>query len=154
VGEEVGVELKLNSVNDLLRSLEARTLTAEMAPPLATEAMAKILVANVKDALDRASHLARTPTPAAPGEPPAKVTGALRDSVRVTGRVAVLGRAEARVAPTTSYARVQELGGWTGAGHAAYLPARPYLRPTLLKSLAELEAAALAVFVATVEGTL
>lgn len=116
--------------------------------------MAVVLERDIKDSLHRASHARGTPTPSAPGEPPAMISGELANSVRVTGRIDTPGYAETRVAPTTIYARIQELGGWAGAGHATYLPPRPYVKPAVLRSFAELEAVAKAVFATAVDGGL
>lgn len=69
-------------------------------------------------------HRAGTPTPSAPGSPPAIVTGALRASVK-KGRVkSGFNGYEVSIGPTVVYARVQELG-------SDRLPARPYVAPTL-----------------------
>lgn len=67
--------------------------------------------------------------PASPeGEPPAWRTGYLHDHVYV--RVLETGDgAQARIYPSTVYARIHELSGWAGRDHASFLPARPYVRP-------------------------
>lgn len=139
-------------MDDLLAAMEARITAASVAPGVATEAMATVLQHSIQDSLAATSHARGTPTPAAPGAPPAMISGALRDSVHITGHLDAPGYAETRVAPTTIYARIQELGGWAGAGHASYLPPRPYVRPAILRSWAELEAVAIAVFAAAAEG--
>lgn len=71
-------------------------------------------------------HPKGTPTPSAPGSPPAIVTGALRASVKA-GEVRREGFGVYRVeiGPTIVYGRVQELGGGP-----RNLPARPYMAPT------------------------
>lgn len=96
--------------------------------------------------LRASSHKAGTPTPAAPGQPPALVSGTLRRSVRTTPAVAAGPRAVASVRVSVIYARIQEKGGVvkvvrarvlankrTGQvfGKQARIPARPYMRPTL-----------------------
>lgn len=71
----------------------------------------------------------RTYPPASPvGEPPALRTGYLHDSVYVRTLATESGW-QARVYPSTVYARIQELSGWAGRGHRSFLPARPYVRP-------------------------
>lgn len=97
--------------------------------------------------LRRSTHPKGTRTPAAPGSPPALVTGTLRRSVRIVPAVSAGPRASAEVRAGTVYARIQELGGVVKAKRAPYLrfryggawvqkkqvrlPARPYMKPTL-----------------------
>ena len=96
--------------------------------------------------LKKSSHKAGTPTPAAPGSPPALVSGTLRRSAQVVPAVAVGPRAAASVRVSVIYARIQEKGGVVKAvrakvlankrtgqvfGPIARIPARPYMRPTL-----------------------
>jgi phage gpG-like protein len=85
------------------------------------------------------SHPAHTKTPSFPGTPPAAISGALAASVVVTP-----DGLSAYVGPTTSYGRIQELGGgmtghpmmhwqeppgvWHHSAHHD-LPDRPYLGP-------------------------
>lgn len=84
-----------------------------------------------KQALRRRSHKRGTPTPSPPGEPPAKISGHLARTVKGRGPQMVRrGVFMAEVGPTAAYSRIQELGGRTGAGHRATLPARPYIKPT------------------------
>lgn len=68
-----------------------------------------------------------SPMSSEPGTPPALQSGYLRDQVlrRLEGEVDA-GVFQARVYPSTVYARIQELGGVTGRGHRTHLPARPY----------------------------
>lgn len=81
------------------------------------------------------SHKRGTPTPSLPGEPPALISGALRRSVKISGRGGRKGVYTGSVGPTMIYSRIQELGGVAGRNHRASLPARPYLKPAVLKSL-------------------
>lgn len=78
------------------------------------------------------SHRRGTPTPAAPGRPPAVVTGTLRRSV-TSDRPQTIGPGSysGQTYPSTVYARIQELGGVTGRGHRTVLPPRPSVGPTL-----------------------
>ncbi len=80
-------------------------------------------------------HPHGTPTGSKPGEPPWRISGALGRSVDVHGPVlrGVVGlRWEGKVGAGAVYARIQELGGWAGAGHRSYLPPRPHLKPAWL----------------------
>lgn len=85
------------------------------------------LQGRIRDALSRSQY----PPSSEPGTPPAKRSGALRDSVQAR-LVELSGTGfQARVYPSTVYARIHELSGWTGAGHRTFLPKRPYVGPTL-----------------------
>lgn len=89
----------------------------------------------VTDELMLKEHAKSTPTPSSPGEPPAMISGHLKASVTVEPvRPIGADRFEARVGPTAVYARIQELGGETGRGHATRLPARPYMRSARRKA--------------------
>lgn len=68
------------------------------------------------------------PPSSTPGTPPAWRTGYLHDHVYVRV-LPVDGGWQARIYPSTVYARIQELGGITGAGYRTHLPPRPYVRP-------------------------
>lgn len=82
------------------------------------------------------SHPRGTPTPSAPGEPPALISGALRRSIKIRRTKNGPTLYEGRVGPTIVYARIQELGGRLGQNprhgmwrQGGYLPPRPYFRP-------------------------
>lgn len=92
------------------------------------------LEAAAKKELNRQGHARRTPTPSAPGQPPARVSGDLLRSIQVKGPTGISGTYEASVGPTMVYGRIQELGGKTGRGHRVTLPARPYMDPALKAS--------------------
>lgn len=86
-----------------------------------------------KLALRRRTHKRGTPTPAPPGEPPAKVSGHLARTVKGRGpRMVRRGVWMAEIGPTAVYSRIQELGGDTGRDGRTVLPPRPYIKPTTL----------------------
>jgi phage gpG-like protein len=86
----------------------------------------------IKLELSRSSHSSGTKTPSkAYVDPPSLISGRLRESVRQTRLYQVGMTWIAHVAPTTVYARIQELGGWAGWQHKSHLPPRPYVRPAL-----------------------
>src|SRR5512146_97655 len=87
--------------------------------------MGEAVAREARAQLSRSSHQLGTVSPAPPGEPPAMVTGRLRDSVAVK----VLSDGVVQVGATTPYARIQELGGTSGRGGVTELPSRPYLIP-------------------------
>lgn len=88
-------------------------------------AMGEALVREARAELGKAAHPAGSPSPSGPGNPPAMVTGRLRDSVSLR----VLAPGTVQVGAVTPYARIQELGGPSGRGGATELPPRPYLLP-------------------------
>lgn len=115
----------------------------------AAVAMAAEAERGIKAKLGERSHPRGTPTPSAPGQPPALITGTLRRSVigQPARRIGA-GRWEAAVGPTAVQARIQELGGRTGRNHATTLPPRPSVRPAVsqLRATGRLDAVAAAAF--------
>lgn len=89
-----------------------------------------------------------------PGTPPAYVSGELQRSVRQTEESGPGAVAWVDIAPTTVYARIQELGGISGAGHRTHLLPRPYVRPALDQGRAGFEQAAKEAFWRALEGAL
>jgi phage gpG-like protein len=109
--------------------------------------MAEPMERQIRVELSRSSHDRGTPTPSAPGEPPSMISEDLYLSITVR----TVGDGHVQVGGTTAYARIQELGGITGRGHATTLPARPYLRPALESTRVEAREAALATIAAVIE---
>lgn len=121
-----GIDKVIAAVDTKLAAMSAATRTA-------TATAIHTIEAATKDKLALASHTAGTPTPSAPGDPPALVTGTLRRPIQVTGPEDLGGgRWLAQVGPTTIYGRIQELGGET---RGRTLPPRPYLEPAFVESL-------------------
>jgi phage gpG-like protein len=104
-------------------------------------AMGEVVEREVRAQLSKMSHAPGTPTPAPPGGPPAMISGALRDSV-ITKEV---GPGHAQVGGTTVYARIQQLGGYSGRGLATYTPPRPYLEEALKDATPEAVSAAVTI---------
>jgi hypothetical protein len=133
-----GVRESKAALRAILARLDAATEAATAEGVSAIERQAKL-------ELSRAAHPRGTPTPSAPGEPPAAITGTLRRSMRsTTARRVGFGSYSAQVGPTVVYARAQELGidrqvtvrahrrqGATVREHAVHLrlPPRPSLEP-------------------------
>ncbi|KAB2384759.1 phage virion morphogenesis protein [Actinomadura montaniterrae] len=86
----------------------------------------------IREALNRRSHRRGTPTPAAPGQPPARISGALMTHIVV---VPAVNEGSYRWVATAGsdgilpYDRIQNLGGVAGRGHRTTLPPRPYIVP-------------------------
>lgn len=77
-------------------------------------------------------HPYGTKTGSVPPEPPWRISGRMSRSVKVFGPVlfgVIRARWTGKVGPSAVQGRIQELGGWTGAGHRTYLPPRPSLGP-------------------------
>lgn len=74
-------------------------------------------------------HPPGTRTGSVPPEPPWRISGHLSRSVTVDEPVLRNFKWSGRMGPTAVYARIHELGGWTGAGYRTYLPPRPHLKP-------------------------
>ncbi len=74
-------------------------------------------------------HPHGTPTGSVPPSPPWRISGDLSRSVKVEEPTLRGATWTGRSGPTSPYGRIHELGGWTGAGHRTYLPARPHLKP-------------------------
>lgn len=111
------------------RALADWTAKKLAAASVGVELSAEKLQEETRRLLNQKSHAKGTQTPSAPGEPPARISGDLSESVTIQGPHPTAGGYEARVGPTTRYGRIQELGGT--AGNGATLPARPYLAPAL-----------------------
>lgn len=124
--------IQLQGLTALLSTLNTRAVAVEAATFAATAEAAEVAQSAAERHLQLLSHAPRTPTPSAPGSPPATITGALSESLHIEGPAAIAGRALARLGPTSPYGRIQELGGTAGWG--ARLPARPYLGPALRDS--------------------
>jgi phage gpG-like protein len=148
----VVIRLTVTGTNDLAKALERLAARGESAARPAAEAMAAVAERQVKKTLSASSHPRGTRTPSSPGMPPSLITGQLRRSVRRTRSEGGAGRWETRVAPTTVYARIQELGGTAGRGHRSRLPARPYVRPALAASREQMRQAAVRAFRRALEG--
>lgn len=119
----------MTGIDDAIAKLRRLRDRAPETADLAAAAMAAVAMAAVQRELGRTSHDPGTLTPSQPGEPPSLITGQLRRSVIMKPK----GPGHVQVGATTVYARIQELGGWTGRGHATYLPPRPYLKAALVK---------------------
>lgn len=82
----------------------------------------------------RAGHQA-----SAPGEPPATLTGHLRQSITHEIRVSK-NTVEGEVGTNDPKARILEYGGVTGAGHRTRILPRPYMEPTWIENADKINA--------------
>lgn len=94
----------------------------------ATQAAAHEAAEDVREAIQDNLRRSHYPPASEPGEPPAWRTGYLHDSVYVRV-LSTEGGWQARIYPSTVYARIQELSGRAGREHRSFLPARPYVSP-------------------------
>ena len=94
----------------------------------AANAMADAGRDEIRRKLGQKSHARGTPTPSAPGTPPARISGALQASVRSTPATGGGGTWTAYAGPRgVVYAAIQNFGGVAGRGHKSHLPPRPYV---------------------------
>jgi phage gpG-like protein len=83
-----------------------------------------------------------SPMSSEPGTPPALQSGYLRDRIlKILEGEIDSGVYQARVYPSTVYARIQELGGVAGKGHRSHLPARPYFEVSIDECRGEMRSA-------------
>lgn len=132
------VDFKLLGVSEFKGAIDASIARQVAATRLAVGKGAHLIEEKTKLALSESSHPKGTPTPSAPGSPPAIVSGTLRRSVRVVGPTSLGSGFTASIGPTAVYGRIQELGGVAGRG--SRLPARPSLAPGLRDAESELQA--------------
>jgi HK97 gp10 family phage protein len=124
----VKLEIDTEHTDAALRRLLDSVTGEEQKQALRKAAM--LVERNMKQKLTaNGRHKKGTPTPSAPGTPPAIVTGALRRSVKTSPVQQGFKGYRIMIGPTMVYARVQELGGGP-----RNLPARPYVRPTMEES--------------------
>jgi phage gpG-like protein len=92
--------------------------------------------------LVKRTHSRGTLTPSPPGQPPAKISGDLADSVRAEAPRSFGTYVWAsKVGGHTVYWRIQGMGGVTGRNHATTLPPRPYLEPAMREGASRVSAA-------------
>jgi hypothetical protein len=132
------MSIVMTGVAEFRRALDEIVADVSAATRLAVTTGGHLVEAEAKRQLGLRSHARGTQTPSAPGSPPALITGTLRRSIKVTppeehgptGWTISIG-------PTAVYGRIQELGGYAGAGGATHLPPRPYMEPALAKVIAD-----------------
>lgn len=126
--------IQVLGMSELNVAMERLATQLGYATRTATAQASHLLEREIKKQLSTSSHGKGTPTPSSPGEPPSLITGTLRRSITVKGPHPLgMGRWESEIGPTAVYGRIQELGGVTGRGYAATLPARPYVKPAFDK---------------------
>lgn len=111
-------------VDDFAAALRAWGERTAEATQTAAHDAGQVVREAIQDNLARSFY----PPASEPGEPPAWRTGYLHDHVYVRV-LPVDGGWQARIYPSTVYARIHELSGWAGREHRSFLPQRPYVRP-------------------------
>lgn len=129
---DVGVSVE--GVDEFVSALDALQQRLRLATRKATGDGIKLLQRRAHSRLSRYYHPRNTPTPSPPGEPPARISGHLRGSLKPTGPIPTGGGFTGQLGPTAVYSRIQELGGRAGRNHSVTLPPRPYLEPTVRDS--------------------
>lgn len=143
----------MSASGDRLRQMADR---ADRGAAAAAGAMAREGKHAIREQLGKRSHPRGTPTPSPPGQPPAKISGHLRDNIIVVpARQAGAHRFVAMAGPDgVIYARIQEKGGVAGRNHASVLPPRPYVLPAVmgLRASGRLREVSVRAFEAVVHG--
>ena len=119
----------LDGFQALDAALQALTHKGKVAARALSQEVARETARRHRSLLAVRWHPPRMLTNSPPGQPPAMVTGRLRESVKVTPPVPSGGWWITRTGPTTKYGRIQELGGVCGWQHRTRLPPRPSLEP-------------------------
>jgi len=115
----------MSEAGDRLRRLAERA--DGPAGKAAAGAGAEALRDAMKRKLGQRGHPRGTPTPSAPGTPPARISGALEGSVTASAATGGGGVWRAHSGPHgIVYAAIQNYGGVAGRHHASHLPPRPY----------------------------
>ena len=131
------IRVEVAGLREVEEALKEAELRVRAATRKATSEAVKLAQRRAHAELSRFQHARGTPTPSPAGSPPAWISGALRGSLKPTGPIPTGEGFMGRLGPTTVYARIQELGGVTGRNHATTLPARPYMRPTYDRMVAD-----------------
>ena len=143
----------MSTSGDRLRRMAAR---ADDGARAAAAAMAREGRDAIREQLNKRSHARGTPTPSPAGQPPARISGHLRDRVTVVRPWQESAhRWIAAAGPDgVVYARIQEKGGVAGRNHASTLPPRPYMLPAVmgLRSSGRLREVSVRAFEAVVHG--
>ena len=134
-------EFQVDGVDAWCAALDARMAAAGHATDRAVDDGLALIQRGAQQNLAFFSHPPGTPTPSAPGDPPALVSGALRRSIKTRRTRHGPGVYEGRVGPTIIYGRIQELGGRLGRNPRAamwrqpgVLPPRPYFQPAVFNA--------------------
>lgn len=115
----------MSAAGDRLRRLADRA--EGPAGRAAANAGAEALRDVMKRKLSMRGHARGTPTPSAPGTPPARISGRLAGSVTASPATGGGGVWTAHSGPHgVVYAAIQNYGGIAGRHHASHLPPRPY----------------------------
>jgi phage gpG-like protein len=142
----------LRGVDRFLGAVDLKVEQMRRATEAATAKALHLIEKAAKQKLGIRSHQRGTPTPSAPGDPPALISGNLRRSITVTGPEPITANSwRGQVGPTAAYGRIQELGGditsmhtsmvmMGTAGSGIRLPARPYMQPAYDDSKDEIRA--------------
>lgn len=126
-------EAHLEGVDRVIAALQFMIESAGAATPIAVDNVLKAVARHERAQLSLGWHPPGTKTGSQPGQPPWRITGRLSRAVTVQP-AALHGpwRWSGKTGPDGAkaiYARIHELGGWTGAGYRTYLPPRPHLKP-------------------------
>lgn len=126
------IKITTKGIDRAHAQLDEMVALARQAAPTMIDIVTRQVMRQEKTLLSLGTHKRGTVTGSVSPEPPWRISGKLRDSVKIErARKTGTDRWSGRVGPSddTPYGRIQELGGWTGRNHATYLPKRPSLKP-------------------------
>lgn len=126
------IKITTRGIDRAHAQLDEMAIAARQAAPTLIDIVTRQVMRQQKTMLSLGVHKRGTPTGSVAPEPPWRISGKLRDSVKIDrARKVGANRWAGKVGPSDDvpYGRIQELGGWTGRNHATYLPKRPSLKP-------------------------
>ena len=137
----MGLDIRVDGASEWAAAAAAALARVREATDGAVDAGLNLIQTGAQQNLAQFTHPPGTPTPSAPGDPPALISGALRRSIRVRRTKNGPSQFEGRVGPTIIYGRIQELGGQLGRNprHGMWrppgrLPPRPYFAPAVFNA--------------------
>ncbi len=143
----MAADIRVDGVEEWAAAVDALLARTAAATDKAVDDGVALIANAAQQNLTYFSHPPGTPTPSAPGEPPALISGALRRSIKTRRTKSGPTLYEGRVGPTIIYGRIQELGGRLGRNprHAmwragGFLPPRPYFRPAVAGARPKIQA--------------
>ncbi len=126
----MGIRVEVTGVDKVILSLAGMVAQVTARTPVIINDVLARTERQQRTMLSLGWHPRGTKTGSAPGTPPWRISGDLSRSVTVDkAKAHGADKFEGAVGPTAIYARIQELGGVTGAGRRTHLPPRPSLQP-------------------------
>lgn len=155
----MGIDAHVDGVDEWDAALDAMIERVRAATDQGVDDGLALIQVGAQDNLTHFTHPPGTPTPSAPGDPPALISGALRRAIKARRTKNGPDVYEGRVGPTIIYGRIQELGGRLGQNprhgmwrRPGFLPPRPYLRPAAFNAAPKIRRLLIEVWARAVRG--